>query len=358
VTDGATNLRVAMKVPWPDPKKHPYIRHLCDGLEARGIDVRFGSSGADDDVDIVHLQWPDAAFDQRGAAHTLRRATKVLRDCLRWRRRGAHVVWTAHNLCQHERLHPRLEPIFWRMFVRVIDGAIFLSEPSRKLAQAQWPRLGRVAQSVIFHGHFRDSYPALPSRHAARRQYGIPDSETVLLYFGHVRPYKNVPHLIEVFRRSEAAGTHLMVAGRPLNDDYAARVRAAAADDDRITLALRHIANDEVPRLFAAADMVVLPFSSILNSGSVMLSLSLDRPVLVPHTESLSWMRDLIGPEWMHEFDGPLNDEHLSKALSAPSPSSRPDLDAFSWTRVVDQTVETYQSLTLGTKRHTAVSEP
>ena len=40
------------------------------------------------------------------------------------RLRGTRVVWTVHNLVSQDKLHPRIEPWFWRQFAGCVDAAI------------------------------------------------------------------------------------------------------------------------------------------------------------------------------------------------------------------------------------------
>ena len=105
---------------------------------------------------------------------------------------------------------------------------------------------------------------------------------TRLLHFGLLRPYKNVPHLIATFAEAALPGATLLIAGKPFDDQVRDEVATAAADVAGVRLELRYIRPDEVQLFFLAADLVVLPYQRILNSGAALLALSFARPVLVP----------------------------------------------------------------------------
>ena len=63
------------------------------------------------------------------------------------------------------------------------------------------------------------------------------------------------------------------------------------------------------------SELVVLPFTEITNSGSVLLALSLDRPVLVPGVPSIDELAAEVGPGWVFTYDGVLDDVALACAV-------------------------------------------
>jgi glycosyltransferase involved in cell wall biosynthesis len=202
---------------------------------------------------------------------------------------------------------------------------------------------------VIPHGHYRDAYPAGLDRATARKQLGVPDEAPVILYFGLIRPYKNVPHLITTFADAGIAGGVLLVAGKPydqqLKDKIEATARATSGADVR--LALGHIAAEDVQRYFLAADVVALPYRRILNSGAVILALGFGRPVLVPDKGSMAEHQEDFGEAWVRLYDGELEPEDLRGALAWARGTSRPtiDLSHLEWSALALRTKHVYESL-------------
>jgi hypothetical protein len=95
---------------------------------------------------------------------------------------------------------------------------------------------------------------------------------------------------------------------------------------------------------FAAADVVILPYKEILNSGSAMLSLSLDRPVYVPALGSMPELRDSVGDLWLRTYHGEFVTGVLEDALDwarVDRPLSTP-LNNFDWDNLRTKTVEAY----------------
>jgi beta-1,4-mannosyltransferase len=85
----------------------------------------------------------------------------------------------------------------------------------------------------------------------------------------------------------------------------------------------------------AAAELVVLPYRELHNSGAALLALSLERPVLLPASEVASALTDEVGPGWVHLYSGELTGAALATALTRSRDvvrAGRPDLSRREWT--------------------------
>ena len=98
-----------------------------------------------------------------------------------------------------------------------------------------------------------------------------------------------------------------------------------------------------------AADLVVLPFTEILNSGSAILALSFNRPLLVPSRGAMAELFDIIGPDWVRLYDGPLTSQILEEAVlwanEKSSSSAVIDLGRLDWDKIGQLTVEAFTTL-------------
>lgn len=334
---------------WSATGTNPYLRLLYGHLEKLGVTVEGGSPWRllCGNHDIWHLHWPERALTRRpGRPRVLR--VLVLFALLRWRRaRGTKIVWTVHNLAPHDRVADWAEAAFFRALVRAVDGAVFLTRASRDQALERYPGLASVRLAVIPHGHYREPYPAA-DRAAARRTLGLDPDDPVVLFFGQLRAYKNVPHLLTVFADLRGPRSRLLIAGPTSDEALADEIRALAAADPRVTLKLGLVPEDEVAALFAASDLVVLPFRAVLNSGSTLLALSLDRPVLVPSTAPFLELQQIVGPEWVWLYDGALTTGCLEEAIAQACGRQhglRAPLAPFAWERIAQQTLALYTEL-------------
>ncbi|BDC53168.1 GDP-mannose:glycolipid 4-beta-D-mannosyltransferase (plasmid) [Bryobacterales bacterium F-183] len=320
--------------------------HVSEVVEFR---VRARARGP---VDILHIHWPDLAVRSQGAWHTAALdAAKYLARIRACKARGARLVWTAHNLAPHDTGHPRLMRWYFRSFLRLVDGVIFLSEASRTEAFAQYPWLRETARTVVIpHGHYGPvlQRPGL-SREAARRELGLEQDGFLFLFFGQVRAYKNVPLLLCEFLALDSGEARLAIAGLPgpagaAGQELRAEIEGLAAG--RVHLDLRLIPDDTLEAYLAACDCVVLPYRNILNSGSVLMSLSMGRPVIAPAVGSLPELAAKVGPQWVRCYTGEFQRGLLADALQQRLPEeAKPDLSPYDWPAIGEQTAAFYQSL-------------
>ena len=144
-----------------------------------------------------------------------------------------------------------------------------------------------------------------------------------MLYFGIIRPYKDVERLIEVFTSPRAPGQRLRIVGSP-TPELRERIAELAAPAANVSTRLAFVDDDELVREISRASLVVLPYAEMHNSGAALVALSLDRPILVPRTPSNSALAAEVGPGWVIEYDGELTDAVLTAAQEAVTRSTPP----------------------------------
>jgi beta-1,4-mannosyltransferase len=184
------------------------------------------------------------------------------------------------------------------------------------------PDLART--STILHGHYRDWFaPA-----------AVPAVRGRLLCFGLLRPYKGVECLLNAFAQLHDPSVGLHVVGSPTTSELREAVLAAASVDARVTARLEYVHDDALRAEIATAELVVLPYRELHNSGAALLALSLDRPVLLPASEVASALAEEVGPGWVHLYQGDLTAAALATALARSREvvrGERPDLSRRQW---------------------------
>jgi glycosyltransferase involved in cell wall biosynthesis len=106
---------------------------------------------------------------------------------------------------------------------------------------------------------------------------------TVLL-FGKIKPYKGTDVLIRALAAMPAASRarcRVHVVGKPYMDmePLFALARELGVESN-IIWDLRFVAEDELTRIFAEADMIVMPYREIDASGVLMFGLSIGLPIV------------------------------------------------------------------------------
>ena len=127
----------------------------------------------------------------------------------------------------------------------------------------------------------------------AKQRLGIRETDKAMLFFGRIKPYKGIEYLIDAFRLllRTRQDYRLIIAGRAdtgdsywkslLNDvrDYTQRGSAIIIPE--------FIPDHETEVYFKAADVLVLPYRRIYQSGVLFLGFSFGLPALVADVGSL-----------------------------------------------------------------------
>ena len=139
--------------------------------------------------------------------------------------------------------------------------------------------------SVLPHGEygFFERLGEVPERRTARRALELESEAEVALFFGYIREYKGLDVLFDAWEAVKAArpNARLVVAGDPVRLDPNRR-RELESWATRLGVIHRfsYIPFSEVTGYFAAADVLVLPYRHISQSGVLFLGLSLGLPIV------------------------------------------------------------------------------
>ncbi|MFC5972710.1 glycosyltransferase [Halomarina salina] len=344
---------------YPDySESNAYQRHLRDAIGERGYDVRMVTADTSlpllDAVrehgrpEVFHINWLHRHFVTDSKVLTALLALRLLFELVVLRALGVELVWTVHNLVEHGRRMPRLELGVRRIAARLCDRIIVHCESARELVVETYrlPESTQERIEVIPHGHYVDSYPNEVDRETARDSLGFDDDQTVYLYFGLIRSYKNVPNLVRTFSTLDAPDARLLVVGNPMSDRLESEVRTLCSKDDRITCVLEFVPDEEIQDYMNAADAVVLPFEEVLTSGTAILAMSFGRALIAPRAGCVAELLDgddLLGyppndPEGLHESLV----SALDADLEALGEYNRERADTLDWEGIADRTVRAY----------------
>jgi beta-1,4-mannosyltransferase len=330
--------------------RNPYTALLYGHLAPLGVEAHdfLPRAALARRYDLVHVHWPERPLFSANAAGAAVKTVAFLALLALARARGARLVWTVHNLASHDQRFPGIERRLWRSFLPQVDGVISLSRTGLGLAHERMPRLASLPSAIIPIGSFRDAYPATLGRGEARRRLAVPDGSRVLAFVGQVRPYKNLPALIRAFLGLADDHAVLLVAGAAPDPREAHDLTALAAGDRRIRLALDFVSEEDMQVYLKAADLVVLPYAEILNSGAAILALDFARPLLLPHLGAMAELAATVGGSWVRTYEGPLESRVLSDALAwacgTPRGQEAPQL-APPWPELAAETLALYRAV-------------
>lgn len=198
------------------------------------------------------------------------------------------IVRTVHNLERPSGLG--------RLQHRILD--IFENQTAVRIRlNRHTPCPPGSAVRLIPHGHYIDWFSRFPAPQT------VPGR---IAFTGLVRRYKGVESLITAFRALRGPGLSLHVAGNPSSESISGEIRRLCGDDQRIHLSLEFQSEEDFAREIREAQLVVLPYKLMHNSGGTLAALSLQRPVLLPDNEINRELAREVGPGWVHLFSGEL----------------------------------------------------
>ena len=206
---------------------------------------------------------------------------------------GKRVVLTAHNVNAGRR--DCKDTLLNRLTLRIqyhCADHIFVHTEHMKLELIEEFDVPARRVTVIPLG-INNSVPNTPltPRHAKRR-LSIGEGERVILFFGRIKPYKGLEYLTAAFRELLAQGGdyRLLVVGRPFRcEEYWNKIGEEIRDVEggRVLLRADFIPDEETEVYFKAADVLVLPYKQVYQSGVLFLGYSFGLPVLAADVGSL-----------------------------------------------------------------------
>ncbi|GAA1982686.1 glycosyl transferase [Microbacterium pumilum] len=287
------------------------------------------------DYDVFHVHWPDALLTGSSAPRRWLNRIRFARLLRRLKAHGIPIVRTLHNVHPHE----GASAIDRRLLQRLDAQTAFFVRINR-VTELPAGRPG----ATILHGHYVDRFGAHPRAEMLSSR---------VLNFGLMRRYKGVDRLIDVFEEWNDSAASLRLVGRVVEADLGRTILEAVDRDPRITAILRFVDDDELVQEVTAAEIVVLPYSEMHNSGTLLVTLSLGRPALVPRSEVNEAIAQEVGPGWVLQYDGSLELEHIQAALLAARARSAgaPDLAERDWKRVTDAYSDVFRDVVSADRR-------
>lgn len=345
----------------PDGRRsNPYQQLLVDSLTALGADVDLCDfpDGSFPMLRLVwrrrpavlHVHWVNDLVApvtwSKGRLKMSLRLVALWLDVRLAKMLGVRLVWTIHNFVSHESVDTKRELLARALLARCCDALLLHSESALKVIESAYGVNLRGKAHVAPHGNYDGCYPAVGTDHDHRPPVLHEDDGSVnILFFGAVRGYKGVARLLGLVRRLPALRCRVMVAGRPFDEESRTIVENAVRDDERISSLLGFVDDSQVAKLFAWADIVAVPFERTLSSGSVVLSLTMSRPVLV---SAAARVLDIVDESNAIFFE---SDEDLEKSLlgldkytlALMRPHCRAMADKLTWKRTGELTLNAYR---------------
>ena len=133
----------------------------------------------------------------------------------------------------------------------------------------------------------------LLSHSQAKGQLGISKDDKVLLFFGNIAPYKGLEYLVAAFDEllKQDGNYRLLIVGSPKGPaTYWNQIRRRieiSGSADRVIEKIEYIPDEETELYFKAADVLILPYTHVFQSGVLFLGYSFGLPAIAADVGTL-----------------------------------------------------------------------
>ena len=307
----------------------PYALGLAAALTSWGIDLDFIGS---DDLDVPQLSNKEGITflnlrgDQRSDASATTKAIRIVKYYSRLiyyaaiaRPQLFHILWNN----KFELFDRTLLPLYYKLLGKKLVRTVHNVNAGKRDGNDTWlNRLSlkteyRLSDHMFVHSEKMktemitefnvpsEKVSVIPfginntvpntslSTVDARRHLGLRSNDKVMLFFGNIAPYKGLDYLITATAELLAidADYCLIIVGKPKGDkNHWSRIEQAIKDvgrRDRIFKRIEYIPDEETEIYFKAADVLVLPYTRIFQSGVLFLGYSFGLPAIVADVGSL-----------------------------------------------------------------------
>lgn len=196
------------------------------------------------------------------------------------------ILFITENIISHESMF--YDKILTMYSLKSADKFLVLSDVVEKGIKQLFPEKNIFRSSLPIYDCY--GFDSSLSKSDARKKIGIEDDKKVLLFFGYIRPYKGLMHLINampvLLREDEKY--FLLIVGEFYEgkDKYFERIKELNLNSN-VLIIDEFVPNEEVGIYYSASDVVVLPYNSATQSGILNIAYGFKKPVVVTNVGGL-----------------------------------------------------------------------
>ena len=258
-------------------------------------------------------------------------------------------IYTVHNVLPHSKLDSHAFKALYKLAYRLPHVLLVHTQQAREQLISDFA-VPSAKIHVISIGLNEEVPTTGLTREQARRVLGLPQEDSVVLFFGKGEEYKGLDVLVRALDCLEVGRVILLVATWFPVASYRKTVFNAISVSTRkehIVLHEGFVPNADVERYFKAADVVCLPYRSIYQSGVVFLSMAFGTPIVATDAGSLrKFVRDdagVIAEQSDAVGIAAAIDKFFRVKDRFSSEHIRTRAGEFSWTKICKQLVGLYQ---------------
>lgn len=244
------------------------LKKIVNYLQSVSEILRIAKNG----YDIIHTQW--VIF------------SPVDYWCLkRLKRQGKRLVMTVHDILP---FNQKFYDYHYHKKIYALADQIIVQAPDNvERFHALFPE-NKVPVHMIPHGHFMD-YVTRQDQKISRERLGIPTDKFVFLFFGQIKKVKGVDTLLAAWGKllrkcpEMKEKAVLVIAGSVWKADFGKCEEIIEKEElkDYLKLDIHYIPDEEVDYYYGAADVCVLPYHEVYQSGVLQLTYAQQKAAIV-----------------------------------------------------------------------------
>jgi glycosyltransferase involved in cell wall biosynthesis len=207
---------------------------------------------------------------------------------------GKRVIFTAHNVNAGRR--DKSDSWLNRISLKIqysLSDHIFVHTGGMKSEMASEFSIPENKVSVIPFGINNTVPNTSLSPAQAKCQLDIRKDDKVLLFFGNIAPYKGLEYLVAAFDEllKRDRSYRLLIVGKPKGPESywneVERTIASSGMRDRAIEKIEYVPDETTELYFKAADVLILPYTHVFQSGVLFLGYSFGLPAIASDVGSL-----------------------------------------------------------------------
>ncbi len=336
---------------------NPYQEQLIKHLVALGMQIEKGNTSnyliptiiEEGKPNILHLHWLHPLFVRSNWLKSLIRLTILIAELYILRLIGIKIIWTAHNIKNHDSLYLKFDQICTTFIAKISHGIIAHSQTAKDEICKKLKIKNRDKIFVVPHGNYIGYYDNNIDRVEARKKLNLPSEKVVMLLLGSIRANKGIIELIEHFKQLKQEEVELVIAGKPANKELEQLIEQKIEVQENIQLISGFVPDREIQTYMNACDVVVFPYQEILTSGAVFLAMSFGKACIAPRNCCLGEVLDDDGTflynsncqnGLLQAMECAINNQ---PKLISMGKHNLQLAEQFNWRKVADMTFKVYQ---------------
>ncbi|WP_269900181.1 alginate lyase family protein [Paenalcaligenes faecalis] len=237
-----------------------------------------------DNFKYLHLHWLHSLidFNSKNGADNLIEKLRIAKQL------GYKIIYTAHNIISHNSANIEQEIRLRKQVTPYFDYVIAHGKSAK---EEVINNLDIPADKihVMPHGSYQGYYKNHIKQVDARSYFNINDDAFVFLFLGNIKKYKGIDVLLNNYKKIKEHNNNivLIIAGKVDDLELHSLIESHRHDDGSIIYNPGYVDDSRLQYYFNAADISIFPYTNILTSGSVALSVSFHCPIIAPNTGTL-----------------------------------------------------------------------